>query len=126
MTEPILRATTEQGQVWDDPSEDLMYELLLDIERKEELFVIVDRLDEDQQFMQVVRLTDDSYLVERRTGSAESHVHAFSTDRRLIHGVLVSWAFRLEAGDVLLGWDGTDLDWQPGFGPDAGPAPDAS
>lgn len=124
MTEPILRATTEQGQMWDDPSVDLLYELLLDIERKEELFVIVERLDDDQEFMQVVRLTDDSYLVERRTGSAESHVHAFSSDRQLIHGVLARWAFRIEAGGAI-GWDGTDLDWHPGFGPDAGPAPDA-
>lgn len=125
MREPILRATTEQGQVWDDPSEDLLYELLLDIEQKAELFVIVDRLDEDEAFMQVVRLTDDSYLVERRTGSVESHVHAFSSDRELVHGVLTSWAFRLEAGSAI-GRDGTDLDWRPGFGPDAGPAADAN
>lgn len=121
MTEPVLRATTEQGQIWDDPSIDLLYELLLDIEAKDELFLIVDKLNEPESFMQVVRLTDDSYLVERRTGSADSHVHAFTPDRVLIHGVLAGWAFDLGA-DGVIGWDGSDLDWQPGFGPDAGPA----
>ncbi len=123
MTDPVARAQTEQGQVWDDPSIDLLYELMLDIERQDELFVIVERLDATDVFMQVVRLTDGSYLVERRTGSAESHIHAFSSDLRLVHGVLAGWTYGLEAGEVI-GWDGTDLDWQPGYGPDAGPAPD--
>ena len=116
MTDPVARAQTEQGQVWDDPSIDLLYELMLDIERQDELFVIVERLDATDVFMQAVRLTDGSYL-------AESHIHAFSSDLRLVHGVLAGWTYGLEAGEVI-GWDGTDLDWQPGYGPDAGPAPD--
>lgn len=124
MSEPIARARTEHGQVWDDPSIDLLYELMLDIERQDELFVVVERLDATDAFMQVVRLTDGSFLVERRTGSAESHVHAFSSDPQLIHGVLAGWTYDLDAGEVI-GWDGTDLDWQPGFGPDAGPAPES-
>ena len=40
---PVLRALPEVGQSWDDPSEDLLFMLLDDIERGEGSFLIVER-----------------------------------------------------------------------------------
>jgi hypothetical protein len=40
MNEPILRVQMESGQIWHDPSEDLLFELLSDMERGEEEFLM--------------------------------------------------------------------------------------
>ena len=32
MSDAILRAQTEDGEVWDDPSEDLLFELMTDLD----------------------------------------------------------------------------------------------
>ena len=107
MPTPILRATTESGAVWDDPSEDLLLELLGDIERGAELFVIVDRrggVGDGQTYMQVI-LEGDVYGVERRDGSAERHFQATTSDKRLVHAVLWRWAFEQPGWQEALHWE---------------------
>jgi hypothetical protein len=106
MTVPLLRATMESGQIWHDPSEDLLFELLSDIERGEEQFLVVERLADatGQTFAQVARTGANGYQVEYREGDEDSHFQAFTEDKRLVHSVLTAWAFELPGWRTALPW----------------------
>ena len=100
---PILRAELESGQSFDDPSEDLLFELLGDVERGDELFLIVTRLSDpsSQTYAQTIRNDDGSWLVERRDGSPDRHFGATVPDLRAVHRILTAWAFEFA------GWQGS-------------------
>jgi hypothetical protein len=76
------------------PRRTLLFELLSDIERGDEEFVIVERLSdpEGQTYMQLVLDHDGTYTVEHRDGSAEEHYRAATADKREAHAVLWRWA----------------------------------
>ncbi|WP_200953246.1 hypothetical protein [Agromyces sp. Root81] len=95
----ILRASTESGETWDDPSEDLLFILLEDIEGGREQFLILERLSDasQQTYIQTIRNDDGSYCVERRDGGPDSHCTTNATDMRTAHAVISSWAFDLPA-----------------------------
>lgn len=97
VTNPILRATMESGAMWDDPSEDLLFMLLRDIEGEEETFVIVERLSDPsgQTYAQVIRNDDGGWIIERRDGGPDHHYRAVFSDLRPVHAVLTAWAFEL-------------------------------
>jgi hypothetical protein len=97
---------TESGVTWDDPSEDLLFELLADLEHRVEQFFVVRRVGHDDVYMQILMQEDHSYLLEYRDGDASSHFGAISTDKRLVHEVLVKWAFL--SSDFR-----STLDWTP-------------
>jgi hypothetical protein len=92
--EPELRALPESGDAWDDPSEDLLFELLVDIEYgRAGSFLIVERLADasGNAFGQVRRLPNGSYTVEYRD---ETGLWATSADdMRAAHALLTGWAF---------------------------------
>jgi hypothetical protein len=104
VNEPTLRAVTESGATWDDPSEDLLHELLSDLERGEESFFAVRRLGVAEVYMQVLFQDDRQYLVEHRDGGASSHFEATSSNKRVVHEVLFKWAFELPGWRELLDW----------------------
>jgi hypothetical protein len=78
------------GETWDDPSEDLLLELLMDGERGDETFVVVGRLSDqsDQTYAQVIRNPDGSWLLERRDGSPDEHYQLSFADMRDAHAAL--------------------------------------
>lgn len=94
------------GVSWDDPSEDMLFELLSDIEAGREQFMVVERLGLQETYAQAVLLEDGSFLMEYRAGSSEQHFAATSRDKRRIHSAMTGWAYQLE------GWSAL-LDWQP-------------
>lgn len=98
----------ESGETWDDPSEDLLFELLSDMERGGEQFLIVDRLADGtgQTFAQVLCTDAGTYRVEYREGGEDRHFQAATEDKRLVHDVICRWAFELP------GWRDA-LPWQP-------------
>ncbi|MFG1842819.1 hypothetical protein ACGFH8_30835 [Micromonospora sp. NPDC049175] len=106
MTAALLRVTMESGQIWHDPSEDLLFELLSDMERGEEMFLVVERLTDatGQTFAQVARTEANGYQVEYREGGEDSHFQAFTEDKRLVHSVLTAWAFELAGWRAALPW----------------------
>ncbi|WP_446213422.1 hypothetical protein [Micromonospora sp. IBSANI012] len=106
MTAALLRVRMESGQIWDDPSEDLLFELLSDMERGEEQFLIVERVADatGQTFAQVVRTDAGGYQVEYREGDEDSHFQALTEDKRLVHSVITSWAFELPGWRDALPW----------------------
>ena len=79
MTGAVLRATSESGDVLDDPSEDALFTMFQDLEAGQGTFLIVESLADasGQTFVQAARGDDGTYVVEYRQGSADQH---FQTD----------------------------------------------
>jgi hypothetical protein len=111
MTEPTLRAVMESGQTWDDPSEDLLFLLLSDLEAGQEQFLIVERTADTtgQTYAQVRRTDDGRYQAERRDGGPGQHFQAVTPDKRLVHSLLTAWAFELPGWRESQVWKRIDL-----------------
>lgn len=109
MGSPILRAAMSSGVTWDDPSEDLMFILLSDVEEGAEQFIVVNRLDSEQEYAQVTLSEDSTFLMEYRDGSADRHFAGQSTDKRVVHAAMTGWAFRLPGWQDLLEWHPVDF-----------------
>jgi hypothetical protein len=107
VTETILRALIESGERWDDPSEDLLFDLLSDIEAGEGSFLIVERAADvnGQTYSQALHLEDGRYAVEHREGSAERHYATTVADFRAAHAVLTGWAFDMAGWQDTASWD---------------------
>ncbi len=71
---PLLKATNESGQTWEDPSEDALYMFLQDIEQGDEAFLIVERLLDasSQTYVQSARNDDGTYVVVAATAAPTS------------------------------------------------------
>ena len=95
--EPFLRATSESGDVMDDPSEDALFVMFQDIEAGRGSYLILDALADTtgQTYAQTSRNTDGSYLVEYRDGTADRHFGTTAEDMRAAHELLVGWAFKV-------------------------------
>ncbi|MEI8407379.1 MULTISPECIES: hypothetical protein [unclassified Kribbella] len=108
MSTPILRAITESNERWDDPSEDLLFELLSDVERGEGNYLIIERTTDasGHTYAQALRCEDGSYVVEHREGSADRHYGTSVADMRAAHQLLTGWAFELP------GWN-HNTQWTP-------------
>ncbi len=105
---PILRATPEEGETWDDPSEDLLFMLFEDIEEGQAgSFLIVERLTDPngQTYGQVLRHDDGSYTVEYRDGGADRHWGTGAVDFRAAHELLTAWAFERDGWRELATWE---------------------
>jgi hypothetical protein len=106
--QPALRARTSQGEVYDDPSEDLLFELLADLSAESDYLIVERPADTSGQTYAQVMRTTAGYLLERRDGSEDTHAHAISDDMRAVHEDLTTWAFTLDRG--------YGLAWAKGYG----------
>lgn len=97
MPDPILRAEMSSGKTWDDPSEDLLFDLLSDVERGDEEFIIILRLSDSsgQTYAQSARNGDGSYVVERRDGGPTVHFGFQAAEMRTAHEALTAWMFQV-------------------------------
>ena len=104
---PILRASNEVGDTYDDPSEDLLFELLAELGEGNS-FLIVDRLEpgRTENFMQAVMDANGNFVLEYREGPKENHFSTTINSMRAVHEVMTKWAFDLP------GWR-DDLVWTP-------------
>lgn len=93
----VLKAFNESGQIWEDPSEDLLFMLMEDIERGNEKFLVIERLSDttQQTYIQSARNDDGTYVVEYRDGSPQKHFGTNVGDMRSAHAVITAWAFEL-------------------------------
>jgi hypothetical protein len=101
----------ESGETYDDPSEDLLFELLSDIERGDEEFFVVERLAsvDGQTYAQVRRTDGGQYQVEHRDGGPDRHFQVFTPDMRLAHTLITGWAFELPGWREAVSWDRIEL-----------------
>ncbi len=90
MSEPILRATDPAGEVYDDPSEDALFEFMGDL-RSQGQSLRVERLEEARQgeWAKVTLNEHGLYVFE-----SSEHLHYVSS-LRTIHDFLTRWAFDL-------------------------------
>jgi hypothetical protein len=74
----------ESGAVWDDPSEDLLYDLLGVVERGNEQFVVVERTSDPsgQTYVQAIRRDEGGWLLERRGERAHRGLNGKATPGR--------------------------------------------
>jgi len=94
VAEPILRAADSTGEVYDDPSEDLLFELMGDL-RSVGQSIRVARLEELRQD-EWARVT----LNEHRLYVFESSERLrYVSSLRTIHDFLTRWAFDLFDGE---------------------------
>lgn len=108
---PILRAQPENGRTWDDPSEDLLFTLLEDIESGEGTFLVVTRTADasGQTYAQALRRDDGSYLVEHREGGPDAHFGTVVADVRAAHALLAGWAFEKDGWSDSATWTPVDV-----------------
>lgn len=102
MDEPVLRAKQDTGDVYEDPSEDLLYMLLEDIESGDAAWMIVERLSDrsGQTFFQAAA-EGEGFTVERRAGGPDTHVAATVADLDAAHALATAWAFELPGLDAV-------------------------
>jgi hypothetical protein len=112
MSHPVVRAIEWDGTTWEDPSEEVLGDLLADMNLSWR-FVIVERLDrepEGQHYMQVYLNDDFSYQVEYREGGPDRHFQAHVPPQPGIIGcnpvarVLRAWAFDRPGWREALPW----------------------
>lgn len=108
----VLKAFNESEQIWEDPSEDLLFMLLEDIERGDEEFLVVERLaDPSQQtYAQAARNADGTYVVEYRDGSPQNHPGTTVEDMRSAHSLITGWAFELPGWRDSVTWSRISFD----------------
>jgi hypothetical protein len=97
VTETILRARLENSQTCDDRSEDGLFLFFEDLAAGDALWVVIEKVGDTlkQTYAQAVRLADDSFQVERRCGSPDTHETVGPLGMRTAHGQLPQWAFAL-------------------------------
>jgi hypothetical protein len=105
--EPVIRATSESGDVIDDPSEDALFMMLEDIEAGEGTFLIVESLDDatGQTYVQTSRNDDGSHIVEYRDGGPTNHYGTVVGDMRAAHEIIFGRAFGLAGWRDLANWE---------------------
>lgn len=98
-------------EVIDDPSDELLAELLGDIASGSLLFLTLDRLDDPsgQTYIQVGLTDQKELVVEHRQGSGDHHFEANTADERLVHEVLVSWRLGSDQWEGALPWRRIDI-----------------
>lgn len=111
-TAPNLRVTNESGETWDDPTEDLLFMLLEDIEAGEGTFLILERLSDasGDTYVQAQKQGGGHYLVERREGAPEEHWATVVADMRATHRLVTGWAFGLDDWSAHVSWTKVALD----------------
>jgi hypothetical protein len=97
VTGALLRATSESGDVVDDPSKDALLMMFQDLEAGQGTFLIVESLADPsgQTFVQAARGDDGTYVVEYRQGSADQHFQTTAPDFREAHALVTTWAFAI-------------------------------
>jgi hypothetical protein len=85
-------ADTEDGGHWDDPSEDLLFELIDELNRTDNTFVIIEPDGESADwFASVSLLQEGTYEMEWRDIARRDHELTVETDRGHIAKQLTRW-----------------------------------
>jgi hypothetical protein len=93
---PRLRVTEANGDSWDDPEDDKIFDLVRDL-GPDNRFLIVERHDRPslwQHYMQVYLNDDSTFALEFRDGGPQAHYRAeVGADARdLPAAIIVQWA----------------------------------
>lgn len=113
MLKPVLLVVEAGGRTVDDPTEEVLHDLLSEMNLSHR-FVILERLDlepVDQHYIQVYLNDDLSYQVEYREGSADKHYQAHVPRLHEVFGpeeptakVMMDWAHDRQGWREALPW----------------------
>jgi hypothetical protein len=111
VTAALLRATSESGDVVDDPSQDKLFEMFQDLEAGKGTFLIVESRSDPsgQTFVQAARSDDGTYVVEYRQGSADQHFQASAPDFSEAHALVTMWALGIPGLHERATWRRVDV-----------------
>lgn len=85
-------ADSENGAHWDDPSEDLLFMLIEELNHTDNTFVVIEPDDESMTWFALVSLLEDgTYEMEWRDMSRRDHELTVETDRGHIAKELTIW-----------------------------------
>ena len=88
-------ADSEDGEHWDDPSEDLLFMLIEELNHTDNTYVVIEPDDESMTwFASVSLLEDGTYEMEWRDMSRRDHELTVETDRGHIAKELTIWLAR--------------------------------
>jgi hypothetical protein len=97
-TRPVLLALAPDGQRWEDPSEDLLFNLLEDLVQAGQGTLRVERLDSARAETFAVDLSGGLFRVHRQEGIQV--FTARSANMREVHAASARWAFRIDGPQV--------------------------
>jgi hypothetical protein len=106
-----LVATDAMDHRFENPSEDLLWQIVSGLDASGNYFVMLQRLPDaskDGTYIQTAVLADGRYPVEYQDGDLEHHFHAEVDSARRAYEVVVAWAFERPEWRVMLAWE-------PGF-----------
>ncbi|MFI7012682.1 hypothetical protein [Streptomyces sp. NPDC050164] len=120
MTQPRLRVTVADDEVWDDPSDWQIKRLFAGLNARRH-FLVLERLDVPegefgQHYLQIALRDDLTLLLEYRDGSAVAHYRAEVTvpsdqgGADLVIPVMLEWAARRPGWRTALPWVRWDAD----------------
>ncbi len=102
----LLRAECASGELYPDPSEEILLDLFGDLERGEEEYFVLTKPGSasPEVFAQVTLDEAGRFVLEYREGSQEHHFQAVTANKRLAHAALTGWAFELDGWRDHLTW----------------------
>jgi hypothetical protein len=103
-----LQATDALDHRFDDPSEELLGQIISGLTAKDNYFVMVQRVPDgskDGTYIQTAVLADGRFTVEYQDGDVQHHYHAEVDSARRAHEVVAAWAFERPGWREMLPWE---------------------
>jgi hypothetical protein len=103
-----LQATDALDNLFDDPSEEQLWQLISGLSAGGNYFVIVQRVPDnskDGTYIQTAVLAHGRFTVEYQDGDLEHHFHAEVDSARGAYDVVVAWASERPGWREMLPWE---------------------
>ncbi len=106
-----LRATDALNHQWDDPSEELLRQVIAGLTATNDSLVIEHRPDDSAggTYIQTAILNDGRFTVEYQDGDIHHHYHAEVDNADRACDVVAAWAFEHAGWRQMLPWQAEDL-----------------
>jgi hypothetical protein len=103
-----LVATDALDHQFDNPSEELLWQIISGLTAGDNYFVMVQHVPDsskDGTYIQTAALRDGRFTVEYQDGDLQHHFHAEVDNVRRAYEVVVAWAFGRPEWREMLAWE---------------------
>ena len=103
-----LVATDALDNRFDDPSEEMLWQVISGLTASDNYFVMVQHVPDssnDGTYIQTAVLRDGRFAVEYQDGDLQHHFHAEVDNARRAYEVVVAWAFSSLEWREMLAWE---------------------
>jgi hypothetical protein len=108
MDSTALRVTDALDRQWDNPSPEVIWDLVSGLTPPDNDFMIVEHLPDTSAggtYIQTAILEDGCYTVEYQDGDVEHHFHADVDGARQAYEVILAWASERPGWREMLAWE---------------------